>query len=389
MSRPLQVVFVLALFTPLAGCDLATILQSDMKSKASDTHEVDPIALDRIVAQGRIEPKGGVISVFAEPGDRVESYAEGVHEGALVQKGESLGRLHSFRSRQLERQSLDVTIEESQIARDAALVAKESDVAAANGAIQQAKSAGQELAAKQKELESLASQLDLAVDECRRLVALHENSDLISDSQLAKAKHAADQAANALKVAKIQYAALESKAKTNLEAARLKRHSIAASHDRGLAGMPLESLQIRRELLNELLRESTMPAPISGTILKIYAHPGDTIARKPLLQIADLNHMICIAEVYESHLKEIQIGQPATLRSSAFDAGVEVTGQVAAIGRMILGAELKELDPFSKADVRIVEVTIRIDGGVSRNQAAKLVNLQVDVEIDTKKSAGR
>ena len=176
---------------------------------------------------------------------------------------------------------------------------------------------------------------------------------------------------------------MEESAEANLAVAKSKRESVAAGHDWALAAIPKQSVEIRKQLLEEQLRESAMPAPASGTILKIYSSVGETIGRKPVMQIADLEHMVCIAEVYESYLKDIKVGQPANLQSSAFEDGVVVTGSVKSIGRLIHGAELKELDPFAKSDVRVVEVTVEIDPGQSTEQAARLVNLQVEVEIDT------
>ena len=389
LSRITYLIPTVVMLGLLGGCDVASKVAKEkfgLGSSSSDSESddpVQPVRLEQIVAQGRITPATGVVGVFAPIGDRIESFQEDVFEGATVAKGDKLGRLASSRSRELELEILEATIEESNSVREAALAAKKSDLAAAASTVDQVSAASEELAAKEKEIESLARQLNLAVDECRRVAKLKKKSDLVSDRKMDAAKHAADMARSALEASKIQYKALQESAKANLAVAKSKKDSIAAGHDRALAAIPKQSVEIKKRLLEEQLRESGMPAPAGGTILKIYSSIGETVGRKPVMQIADLEHMVCLAEVYESYLNEIEVGQTATLRSSAFRDGVSVTGIVKSIGRIIHGAELKELDPFAKADVRVVEVTIEIDPGASTEQAARLVNLQVEVEIDT------
>ena len=381
MLRVRLILVILSLLTPLTGCDVSKYWSPPDSVAEGNSPEVLSPRINRVIAQGRIEPANGVISVFATPGDRVEAYSGGVVEGARVEKGEGLGELASLITRRLEIQALKATLSETQAMRAATLAAKESDLAAAESAIKQVAAAGDELAAKKKEVESLAIQLDLVVAESRRLVRLRKNSDLVSASKIQKAKVAAEQAKAALDAAKIQYEALAGSAKANLDAAISKKDSVAAGHDRALAAIPFDSTSVKIQLLEEQLRNATIPSPSSGTILKIHTPPGDTIGRKPLLQLADLGTMVCVAEVYEAYLKDLRVGQHATLRSSAFDGGVEVTGKIRSIGRMISGGELKELDPFSKSDVRVVEAVIAIDPGKSTEQAAKVVHLQVEVEI--------
>lgn len=387
MFRTIPLLVVLLLLTPLVGCGASSLLRPDESRPTADSRAgLESAKLDQIIAQGRIEPASGIVSVFAAPGDRVNYYADNVMEGAIVTKDEALGQLASHKRRQLELRAHIASIEETKAMRQAGLAAKTSDLAVAKSVIDQVDAAAEELIAKKKEIESLARQLDLAVEESRRMLNLRRTSDLISDRKINQAHHAADQARVALEAAKIQYDVAKATAQANREAAQSKQESIAATHDRALAAIPQESTHIKRQLLMEQLHESTIPAPASGTILKIFTRPGDTVGRKPLLQLADLDQMVCITEVYESYLKNVRPGQRAILRSAAFDPDVQVRGTIQSIGRLILGAELKELDPFAKTDVRVVEVKIAIDSGESTAEAAKLVNLQVEVAIDAKNS---
>ncbi len=390
--RPFHFLLVLMMLVLLGGCDATSKFASEKlgigksPSDASANQPVQPVKLEQIVAQGRITPATGLVGVFAPIGDRIEEFDSNVFEGATVSKGDRLGRLASYRARELELEALKATIEESDSVRDALVSAKKSDLAAASSVVDQVSAASEELAAKEKEIQSLGRQLNLAVEECRRIVRLKKRSDLVSDRKVTQAKHAADMARAALDAAKIQYNALKESAKANLAVAKSKKDSVAAGHDRALAAIPTRSIEIKQRMLEEQLRESAMPAPADGTILKIYSSVGETVGRKPVMQIADLEHMVCHAEVYETYLKDIKVGQPAVLKSLAFEDGVNVTGVVQSVGRMIHGAELKELDPFAKSDVRVVEVTIEIDAGASTEQAARLVNLQVEVIIDTGES---
>jgi len=88
--------------------------------------------------------------------------------------------------------------------------------------------------------------------------------------------------------------------------------------------------------------------------------------------------MYAVAEVYETDIGRVKVGQRATVRSPAFSP--ELAGVVERVGMKVGKLEARDLDPAARTDARIVEVHIRLDDST---RAAPLSNLQVEVAIQT------
>jgi len=86
--------------------------------------------------------------------------------------------------------------------------------------------------------------------------------------------------------------------------------------------------------------------------------------------------MYVVAEVYETDIEQVSVGQAAVIESPALAA--PVTGKVERIGQMVARNDALGLDPVARIDSRVVEVFILLDDPAA---VASLTNLQVDVEI--------
>jgi HlyD family secretion protein len=89
--------------------------------------------------------------------------------------------------------------------------------------------------------------------------------------------------------------------------------------------------------------------------------------------------MYVVAEVYETDISLVSVGQTATItsRNGAFDQ--TLTGTVEQVGLQIFKNDVLDDDPAANADARVVEVRIRVN---QSEVVADLTNLQVDVLID-------
>ena len=56
-----------------------------------------------------------------------------------------------------------------------------------------------------------------------------------------------------------------------------------------------------------------MRAPCDGTILEVYARQGERVANTPILQMGDLRQMVCVAEVHEAILKDLEVKTAPTI----------------------------------------------------------------------------
>lgn len=284
-----------------------------------------------VVGMGRIEPAGCVIDVGAMMGDRLGPLL--VKEGDEVKRGEPLAELESRGLRALE-----------------------LDAARLN--VQKAKAASLGTAAHQQQIELLKIRRDLARKDQERLATL--SKDLVTDQEREHQALLVRQAACELGSSQATLGQLQRANKLGLEAAKLDL-------------LRAETVYARTQIT----------APCNGTILKIYVRPGETIANKPVLQMADLGRMVVVVEVYENEVKHLRPGQKALVTSRAFPPPHDqqgIPGKISRIGRMINVPLLKNIDPFAPADRHVVEVRVELDDASSR-QVAALSNLQVDVRF--------
>ena len=124
------------------------------------------------------------------------------------------------------------------------------------------------------------------------------------------------------------------------------------------------------------LQRAYIRAPMAGRVLEILVHPGELMGEAGVLELGRVDHMHAIAEVYESDIRYVKVGQNATVRSPAFES--ELSGKVKRIRQKVQKLDEIGTDPAARKDARIVEVVIELD---DPRAAAHLTNLQVDVLI--------
>ena len=95
-----------------------------------------------------------------------------------------------------------------------------------------------------------------------------------------------------------------------------------------------------------------------------------------ILELGRVDRMYAIAEVYETDIGKVRVGQPATVSSRAFSS--TLSGMVERIRQQVRKLDQLGTDPAARKDARIVEVEIRLDNAAP---AAGLTNLQVEIII--------
>jgi HlyD family secretion protein len=146
----------------------------------------------------------------------------------------------------------------------------------------------------------------------------------------------------------------------------------------------LEEASLRREVARaELARAeaelelSRIRAPIAGEVLDIHKREGERLEAEGLLELGDTSAMYAIAEVYETEIGGVRVGQRAQVRSPALARAL--SGTVERVGRKVGKNDVLQTDPVSNADARVVEVEILLD---DPEPAAALTNLRVDVLLE-------
>jgi HlyD family secretion protein len=132
-------------------------------------------------------------------------------------------------------------------------------------------------------------------------------------------------------------------------------------------------LRAQVQLAEDGLRATEVRAAGSGQVLRILVHPGE-LSNGTLLEMADLSSMVATAEVYQSDVPRLRVGDPAVVNI----LGNPVAGTVARIGSIVGKNQLTSVDPRALRDLRVVEVTVQL---VDSTVAARYVNMEVEVTI--------
>ncbi|MEG3861778.1 HlyD family efflux transporter periplasmic adaptor subunit [Microcoleus sp. herbarium12] len=119
-------------------------------------------------------------------------------------------------------------------------------------------------------------------------------------------------------------------------------------------------------------------APRDAQVLKIHTHPGEKVGNDGIVELGQTREMLAVAEIYQSDVDKVRIGQPATITSDSFKG--ELQGSVEYIGLQVQRQNIVNTDPSANIDARIVEVKVRLDAASSQ-KVAGLTNLQVKVAI--------
>jgi HlyD family secretion protein len=126
------------------------------------------------------------------------------------------------------------------------------------------------------------------------------------------------------------------------------------------------------------LDHDTVRAPVTAKVVAIHARAGERVGPDGLVELAQTDAMYAVAQVYETDIGRVKVGQRATMQSPAVDR--ELTGRVERIGHKVGKLDVLDSDPVARTDARVVEVHILLD---ESQRGADLSNLQVDVAIDT------
>lgn len=332
-----------------------------------------------VTALGRLEPAGGVINVAGTAGDRVAALH--VAEAQHVQAGATLATLQSNALRTAERQYAQTQLEEAIERRTVEQAYGDSLVLEAEVGIEQLALLENDVAAQQAQVAVLQHNLKAAQQDLQRLTSLGD--DITSPQQMEQATLRVEQAEAELEAAGKSLKKLKASIPLQRRQAEAKLEAAKATRQRALQMVPVESARRNVEMADESVKLTVVQAPTAGRILNIYTHPGEAIGSQPVLTMADVENMVAVAEVYETDVRFVRPGQKATISSSAL--AEDLTGVVERVGSQVGQNQMVSLDPTRSADLRIVEVRIRLD---EPSAAADMINLQVTVTIDTSSRGG-
>lgn len=290
MHRPLLLIAGLVLLGGAAAwwvsADLLSELRLAAEPRASEIEDQPGrLALDRVAALGRIEPRHGVVRLAGPPRPAVVIQALLVEEGDAVRAGQAIAVLAG------------IGVQRAEVARLAA-----------------------ELADAER--------------------------TLVRDRKLRRDRVLSE---------------------SDWQARELARDVARAGLERAEAELEL----------------STVRSPIDGQVLEVHARAGERVGVDGIVELGATAAMMAVAEVYETDIGRVRVGDPAVVRSPAWPS--ELAGRVERVGLKVGKKDVLSTDPVADADARVVEVEIRLE---QPELAAALTNLRVEVLIGREAARG-
>ena len=331
---------------PGAGTDtpIAVALQ-----QVTSQEQIAVISEGDVVALGRIIPRGDVISVATPSGAGDARVAElRVAVGDEVAAGDMLAILDNLPQLENATRSAQATVG----VREATL----AQTRASNTASR---------AEAQASLERAEATATAAQSELMRMTELFERgvtTRALFDQTIATATQAARDV---------------ERARATLS--RFATGSEIVQADIAVAQANLEAARAGLASAQQDLNRAYVRAPERGKVLDINVRTGERPGTEGIIDLGDTSQMTVEAEVYQTMIGRVTIGDPATVSADAL--GQDLTGVVSAIGLEIGRQSITSNDPAANTDARVVDVIVTLDAA-SSPLAAAFTNLEAVVRID-------
>ena len=374
---------VLSLLWLTSACNANSQVESQDEAEAQSEIQQPK----QVVALGKLIPKGEVIklSVANAEDSRVNQIL--VAEGDRVKEGQVIAILQGFENRQrdLEEAEKEVELAQAKLAQVSAGDSKQAELAAQRANISRLESQlRNETLEKQAAIASSKAQLRQAKLNFDRNKSLQQQG-AVSVQVFDEAREGRDMAQATLDEGLAQ---LNNTKQTLEQEIKQERENLAQLQeirpvDVKVSEIELEKAIIAVEQVKADLEDTKVKVPISGQILRINTRVGEQVnTQQGIVELGQTGEMYAIAEVYETDISKVKIGQPATISSEYGGFEGKLKGTVEHLGLQVGAKQLSEgsQDPTQDENSRIVEVKVRIDPKDSE-KVAGLTNMKVRVEI--------
>ena len=343
-----------------------------------------------VTALGRLEPQGEVIklSVANAQDSRVNELL--VAEGDRVTAGQLIATLQGLDQKQAELTAArqNVAVYQAKLEKVKAGEAKSAEIEAqkANIARLQAQLTNETLE-RAAAIADAEAELKNARTNYSRYQSLYQDG-AVSKSQLDDRLEIFQRSQAKLSQAKARYNNTIATLQKQIDRERsiLNQLQEVRPVDLAEAQAEVDYASAKVKQIKSELEDYYVRVPISGQILKINTLVGEQVdTSQGIVELGKTSQMYAIAEVYETDVGRVKVGQSATVISEHGGFEGKLQGTVDRVGLQIKKQDILESDPAADKDARVVEVKVRLDPQDS-TRVAGLTNLQVRVQIDLEDS---
>jgi len=90
-----------------------------------------------------------------------------------------------------------------------------------------------------------------------------------------------------------------------------------ATTARAQSQIPVASLEQQLALAHAQVTTASLVAPIDGRVLNVLVHAGEAVGNSPIVALGNTDKMHAVAEVYETDVPRVRLGQRAKVTSAA------------------------------------------------------------------------
>ena len=339
-----------------------------------------------VTALGRLEPAGEVIklSVANAQDSRVNKLY--VKEGDRVEANQLIATLQGLDKKQVEliAAKRNVTVFQRRLdkvrfgeAKDAEITAQKANIARIQAQLRN------ESLDRQAAISDAEAEYSNAQTNYDRYQSLYEEG-AVSKSQKDDRTEAYQRAQARLNQAKARYSNTIDTLQKQIEQERSVLNQLGEVRpvDLAEAQAEVDYAIAQVEQIESELEDYYVRVPIDGQILKINTLVGEQVnTGKGIVELGRTDRMYAIAEVYETDVGMVEVGDRAEVVSEHGGFAGKLKGTIDHVGLQIKKQDILESDPAASKDARVVEVKVRLDPEDSEKVAA-LTNLQVRVKID-------
>ncbi|MDJ0573364.1 MAG: ABC exporter membrane fusion protein [Pleurocapsa sp. MO_192.B19] len=376
--RPLGGIFITVILA-MGGITAYSLRQFSQAGVESNPVPNVP-EIKTVTALGRLEPSGEVIQISAPSStERVEELL--VKEGDDLVKGKIIAILDSRKraAADLKQAEERVRVAQANLAQVKA-GAKTGEIEAQKAALARIEAErSNDIAAQEATVARLEAELKNAQVEYQRYQKLYAEG-ASSTSQRDTKQLTWETAQRQLEEAKANLTRISTATKEQIQEAKATLARIAEVRpvDVDIAAAEVREAEAAVETAQAELDLAYIKAPQAGQILDILTRPGEVVSSDGIARIGQTSQMYAVAEIYESDIGKVKVGQQVTVTSNALSE--ELHGTVERIGLEIQRQEVINTDPAANIDAKVVEVRVRLDEESSQ-KVSGLTNLLVNVEI--------
>lgn len=336
---------IASLFPSLAILYFWRVQANPPQATTTETVAEAPVVRN-VTSLGRVEPKGEVIEISGTSGSRISQLL--VSEGQQVKEGQILAYLENYGEKLAEKNLAASQLAEATFRYDSVTKYGDAQIQEAMTRIEQIKQPQSfEIKAQEAQVKQLSAEEASARKDYERNKFLKEQgavSGQVLDEYAVAYFSKKAELENAQAVLE-QFTATRSQDLKNAEA---QLASAQASLAQTQSEIEVKSAQDNLELAKARLELTMIRAPRSGRVLDIVAHSGEVIDEEGILQLGDTEQMYVVAEVYESDIGKIKLGQKAIISDSSLPRSIQ--GTVAQISSQISKNDVLDNDPAADTE---------------------------------------